>query len=211
MKTAYIADNQFITAKGIAILLQKNGFENQSITSNKAELIQRLKSQNNAIVVLDYTLFDFNSGEEIIILSHRFPNAYWVLFSTTLSRQIIRQLYFAIPHIAFISKEATENDYNLALQNIIKQKKYTSPNYTEILLQQIEKEQQNLTQTETEVLIAIATGQTTKEIAEKRNLSTHTIVTHRKNIFRKIEVNNLHEATKYAIRAGLINLTEYYI
>jgi len=36
-------------------------------------------------------------------------------------------------------------------------------------------------------------------------------MTHRKNIFRKIEVNNVHEATKYAIRAGIVDMTEYYI
>jgi len=36
-------------------------------------------------------------------------------------------------------------------------------------------------------------------------------MTHRKNIFRKIKVNNVHEATKYAMRAGIVNLAEYYI
>ena len=37
------------------------------------------------------------------------------------------------------------------------------------------------------------------------------IMTHRKNIFRKLEVNNVHEATKYALRAGLVDSAEYYI
>jgi len=54
-------------------------------------------------------------------------------------------------------------------------------------------------------------GMTTKEIAEKRISSFHTVNTHRKNIFRKLEVNNVHEATKYALRAGLIDSAEYYI
>jgi len=52
---------------------------------------------------------------------------------------------------------------------------------------------------------------TTKEIAEKRFSSFHTINTHRKNIFRKLGVNNVHEATKYALRAGLVDSAEYYI
>ena len=56
----------------------------------------------------------------------------------------------------------------------------------------------NLTKTETEILKDIALGMTTKEIAEKRISSFHTINTHRKNIFRKLGVNNAHEATKYA-------------
>ena len=68
-----------------------------------------------------------------------------------------------------------------------------------------------LTKTEAEILIDIAQGMTTREIAEKRFSSFHTINTHRKNIFRKLGVNNVHEATKYAFRAGLIDAAEYYI
>jgi len=51
----------------------------------------------------------------------------------------------------------------------------------------------------------------TKEIAYEKNLSFHTVNTHRKNIFRKLGVNNVHEAIKYAFRAGLIDIMEYYI
>ena len=50
-----------------------------------------------------------------------------------------------------------------------------------------------------------------KEIAAERTSSVHTIITHKKNIFRKLEVNNVYEATKYALRAGLVELVEYYI
>ena len=68
-----------------------------------------------------------------------------------------------------------------------------------------------LTATEKQILAAIASGKTTKEIAQERYVSTHTVVTHRKNIFRKIQVNNIHEATKYAVKAGLIDLVDYFI
>ena len=74
-----------------------------------------------------------------------------------------------------------------------------------------EVERVKLTKTEMEVLRDIALGLTTKEIAEKRFSSFHTINTHRKNIFRKLNVNNIHEATKYALRAGMVDAAEYYI
>ncbi|WP_456107024.1 response regulator transcription factor, partial [Prevotella sp.] len=74
-----------------------------------------------------------------------------------------------------------------------------------------EKESVKLTKTEIEVLKDIALGMTTREIAEKRISSFHTINTHRKNIFRKIGVNNVHEATRYAMRTGLVDAAEYYI
>lgn len=83
----------------------------------------------------------------------------------------------------------------------------------EVLLapKQEEQEKINLTKTEIEILKDIALGMTTKEIAEKRFSSFHTVNTHRKNIFRKLGVNNVHEATKYALRAGLVDSAEYYI
>ena len=69
----------------------------------------------------------------------------------------------------------------------------------------------NLTVTEREILKLMALGKTTKEIAAERFLSVYTVMTHRKNIFRKLEVNNVHEATKYALRAGIVDVVEYYI
>ena len=76
---------------------------------------------------------------------------------------------------------------------------------------QTTQEENRLTPTETEILRDIALGLTTREIAEKRFSSFHTVNTHRKNIFRKIGVNNVHEATRYALRAGLVDSAEYYI
>lgn len=76
---------------------------------------------------------------------------------------------------------------------------------------QTTQEENRLTPTETEILRDIALGLTTREIAEKRYSSFHTVNTHRKNIFRKIGVNNVHEATRYALRAGMVDSAEYYI
>ncbi len=50
-----------------------------------------------------------------------------------------------------------------------------------------------------------------KDMAKYAFSSFHTVNTHRKNIFRKLGVNNVHEATKYALRAGLVDSAEYYI
>jgi DNA-binding CsgD family transcriptional regulator len=57
----------------------------------------------------------------------------------------------------------------------------------------------------------VANGMTAKEIALKKNLSIHTINTHRKNIFKKLAVNNVSELIIVAIKAGWIDNIEYYI
>ena len=50
-----------------------------------------------------------------------------------------------------------------------------------------------------------------EKVGLNSEMSFHTINSHRKNIFRKLGVNNVHEATKYAMRAGIVDLAEYYI
>ncbi len=68
-----------------------------------------------------------------------------------------------------------------------------------------------LTSTEREILRLIALGHSVKEIAAMRCNSEYTISTHKKNIFSKLGVTNAHDATKYALRTGIIDLVEYYI
>jgi len=73
------------------------------------------------------------------------------------------------------------------------------------------KKPDQLTASEKNILYWIALGKTTKEIAVEKNLSFHTVNAHRRNIYRKLGVNSVNEATRYALQAGLIDLMEYYI
>ena len=111
-------------------------------------------------------------------------------------------------------KECTKEEIEAALQYTIRSERFICNRITNLLLSKkttAEKQEKVLTGTEQEILKLIALGKTTKEIASERISSMHTIITHRKNIFRKLAVNNVHEATKYALRAGIIDSAEYYI
>ena len=113
-------------------------------------------------------------------------------------------------------KDCTKEEITSALKEAIKGNRYICNYVSNILLDRNKQTQdhhskQVLTATEQEILKEMALGKTTKEIAAIRYVSVHTIMTHRKNIFRKIEVNNVHEATKYAMRAGIVDMAEYYI
>jgi DNA-binding NarL/FixJ family response regulator len=57
---------------------------------------------------------------------------------------------------------------------------------------------------EVEIIRLIAQGYTTKEIADKLFLSTHTIVTHRKNIMRKLGINNTASLVIYAVQENIV-------
>jgi DNA-binding NarL/FixJ family response regulator len=59
---------------------------------------------------------------------------------------------------------------------------------------------------EREVLQLVAEGKSTREIADKLNLSAKTIETHRMHIMDKLDLHTVAALTKYAIREGLIPL-----
>ena len=183
-------------------------------TDDKTELIEQLKQHGDAVVVLDYTLFDINDVDELEILYQRFPLVQWVLFSVDLSPDFVRRIIAVSPRFSILLKESPMQEIRECLQYAGGRQRYICQRIAELLLapqQSRVDEEVKLTPTETEILKDIALGLTTKEIAEKRFSSFHTVNTHRKNIFRKLSVNTVHEATKYALRAGLVDSAEYYI
>lgn len=182
-------------------------------TEDKAELMLALKDNDDTVVVLDYTSFDINDADELLILQQRFSHTRWLLFSEDLSADFVRVLIASSMQFSILLKESSMSEIKEAMKFCIHGNRYICQRMTEVLLapSQDVEEKINLTKTETEILKDIALGMTTKEIAEKRFSSFHTVNTHRKNIFRKLNVNNVHEATKYALRAGLVDTAEYYI
>ncbi|MDY6258685.1 MAG: LuxR C-terminal-related transcriptional regulator, partial [Bacteroidales bacterium] len=62
----------------------------------------------------------------------------------------------------------------------------------------------DLTKRETAVLIEVARGLTNKEIAEKMNVSVHTVISHRKNIMHKTGIKSVAGLTVYAMLNNLI-------
>lgn len=65
-----------------------------------------------------------------------------------------------------------------------------------------------LTPREQEVVVAVVKGLTNKEIADTLFLSTHTIITHRRNIARKLNIHSPSGLTIYAIMNKLVTLDE---
>ena len=182
-------------------------------TEDKAELMLALKDNDDTVVVLDYTSFDINDADELLILQQRFTHTRWLLFSEDLSADFVRVLIASSMQFSILLKESPMSEIKEAMKFCIHGNRYICQRMTEVLLAPAHdvEEKINLTKTETEILKDIALGMTTKDIAEKRFSSFHTVNTHRKNIFRKLNVNNVHEATKYALRAGLVDTAEYYI
>lgn len=117
-------------------------------------------------------------------------NVHFIAFCLSLTDTLLLRYYDSKIHII---------DTALEIENVI----------IETLALDINSmEEQLLTPREKEVVIAVVKGLTNKEIAEEMYLSTHTIITHRRNIARKLNIHSPAGLTIYAILNKLVKLED---
>ncbi|MDR0421569.1 MAG: response regulator transcription factor [Proteiniphilum sp.] len=214
MRTFIIADNQDITRVGvISVLDSQYGDCRRETAGNCCELLALLRCFPESVVILDYTLFDFVSVNQLLNMMWGAKGAAWILFSDELEVHFLRQVLLVDPAVSVVMKQNPLQNIIDAVDCAVYGKTYLCDVAVSVLEDRVplKKIRDCLTASEKGILREIALGKTTKVIAFEKNLSFHTVNTHRRNIFRKLAVNNAHEATKYALQAGLIDLMEYYI
>lgn len=69
-----------------------------------------------------------------------------------------------------------------------------------------DKREESLTVREKEVIVCIVNGMSNKQIADNLCVSTHTVITHRRNISTKLQIHSTAGLTIYAIANKLIDI-----
>ena len=217
MRNFILCDNQDMTRFGFEQLVRSLGLSGEFyFSATKADLMNQLIRNSESVVLFDYTRFDFVSVDELTILQLRFPKVDWIVFSDELSNDFVRSLVFNTQNFSVLLKDSSLDEIKSCIREVQRANRFICNRIGNMLLDNPKSMdklplQDVLTATEKGILKEIAMGKTTREIATLRFVSVHTIMTHRKNIFRKLEVNNVHEATKFAMRSGLVDMAEYYI
>lgn len=211
-----IADSQYLTAESLKKLIDSiKGCIYSGRVDTYADLNRMLRSRNAGLLIIDYRLNDFEDIEDLHKVILEYPNMVILIIANHLcNHEIIYLTKVGINNIVY--KTAGPEEINLAINATIKKKKYFSGEVLDLLVRNTRTrneiyESVNLTQSEKDIIRLIADGLTTKEIAVKKHISFHTVTTHRKNIFRKLNVNNASELLMHAVRGGLIDHIEYYI
>lgn len=101
---------------------------------NKAELIQQLRLHPEAVVILDYTLFDFTGADELIVLHERFKTADWLLFSDELSVGFLRQVLFSSMAFGVVLKDNSKEEILTALQCASRKERFICNHVSNLLL-----------------------------------------------------------------------------
>lgn len=218
MKNYILADNQDITRAGLISFIRELTEGKEDDVSvfeavNYKELLSLLREYHKSVVVVDYSLFDFSSKNHFLNIKSGAKGSSWLLFTDEPEAHFLRQLLQSDPAISVVLKNSSKDQIMDALATAADDEVYWC-DFAESVMKSrvpVTKVPDKLTASENNILREIALGKTTKEIAVEKNLSFHTVNAHRRNIYRKLGVNSVNEATRYALQAGLIDLMEYYI
>ncbi len=99
-------------------------------------------------------------------------------------------------------------DDTLSIYDSVEQLKDKLDKLFDSLANKDSDEQSALSAREKEIITCVVRGLTNKEIAQVLFLSTHTVISHRRNIARKLEIHSTAGLTVYAIMNKLIEIDE---
>lgn len=211
LKVLY-AENQPLSIEGLRhILLDSNITENFHYVSKSDLIDSGIIAYEPDLLVIDYSQKDFFSISDIEKITKNYPSINILVISNDTSVSRISQV-LELGVQGFITRDSDLDEILLAIKKINRGEKYFCSKITEIIIKNknynkvIYSSNNILTQREEEIVKNIARGKTNKQIAVLLGISHHTVHTHRKNVMKKLSVNNSTELALYAVDYGLIKL-----
>jgi two-component system response regulator NreC len=208
MKTRIvIVDDHDIVVQGLKLFLQSRpDVEIVGEATEPAEVLPCIEKTKPDLVIMDMDLPNSNGvllSREIF--SHN-PKTKVIIFSAHVEPHYVTEAINAGVS-GYLGKIHRCGELDAAVETVMKGQIYLCAEAASVLTGDYRKkscvEALRLTDREREVLKAIASGLSTKEIAANFGVSVKTIETNRQNIMKKLEVHSVAELTKYAIRQGL--------
>ncbi|RZJ48612.1 MAG: response regulator transcription factor [Flavobacterium sp.] len=195
-----IIDDHLIFLKGLKMLLEQDeNFEIIHAYNNYSDLIKNIKLQEPDLLITDISMPEINGIELSKMVRQAYPSIKIMVMSS------YSNMISAADVDGYLLKDT---DSELLIESIKKIVWHNEKIFHKDF-QTAEKYDFNksiVSKREKEIINFISKGFTTDEIAEKLCISKHTVETHRKNIFNKLQVNNIAALVKRSITLGLINV-----
>lgn len=198
-----ICEDHRIVYDGLELLLKNNkDFSIVGYAATGNELRPLLKSKKPDIVILDLNLPDID-GFTLLKEIRKESNNIKVLILTMYHDSFLIEKAESEGASAYLLKNSSNEELLSALGSVDSGRFFV----THTVQQEIDRkkmyrdrfaQKMKLTRRELEIVQRLARGLTSQEIADQLFLSLHTVETHRKNIFRKLEINNIADLVRFA-------------
>lgn len=161
------------------------------------------------VLVLDARLPGLSGVDILRRLNKQLKNTRVLVFSGYESPALVREMLEAGAH-GFIEKTAGLVEFKKGLETVANGGTYFGPGVAALLRNVVanntpEGSPDVLTDREREILKLVAESHSTREIAQKLEISVKTVDNHRTNLMRKLNLHDVASLTRYALETGLVH------
>jgi DNA-binding NarL/FixJ family response regulator len=178
------------------------------------ELIEQLRPN---VVLLDISLPELNGLEVALKVKQTHPDVRILFLSMHANEEYVAQA-LKLEVAGYLLKRATTGELEFAIRAARKGETFLSPAISKRVLSDYvgrleggrKKPRPNgaynrLTPRQREILQLIAEGYSTKEIAQKLEVSFNTVAVHRANLMDRLDIHDLAGLVRYAIQEGIVH------
>jgi two-component system, NarL family, response regulator len=165
--------------------------------------VQMFRTLRPDVVLMDLRLPGQTGIEATAAIISEFPLARLLVISNYDGDEDISQA-MAAGASGYLFKSIMEDELLNAIREVHAGKRYLPRNVSVRLRERTEPVR--LTQRENDILSMLGKGFSNKELAHVLGVSTDTVKTHLKNLFRKLNVSDRAEAVREAIHRGFLHL-----
>ena len=184
-----VLESSVIINEGLISLLSKFDSNVCFYNINDIEELNNCHLKYKIDIAIVNPLLLMNIKNEFLKFKRENNEIYYVAIVYSLSERALLEYYDEIIHI-------TDNHDNIFAK--LRSAREKNKELTNI--------REELTSREIDVLLQLLKGFSNKKIADKLNISVHTVISHRKNITEKTGIKSLPGLTIYAITQKLISL-----
>lgn len=212
--TILLVDDHKILRQGLWTLLAKEpDMEVLAEADDGRDAVRLARDLSPQVVIMDVGMPDLNGIEATRQVLQESPDTKVIALSMHADRRFVANMIKAGAS-GYLLKDSAFEELATAIRKVVAGKTYLSHEISHVLVKDYIQGGAGdeasvfsvLTPREREVLQLMAEGKTNRQIAETLCVSPKTVDTHRQQIMKKLEIHNIVELTKYAIREGLSSL-----
>jgi len=207
-----IADDHQLFLDGLRMLLSTTDqFDVVVEANNGRQALEAMSGTKVDLAVLDINMPELDGIDTAKSIRDNYPNVRILMLTMYNHDTFIKRLMRAGVD-GYILKENSQKELLAALETIASGKKYFAPEVTQAVMDSfnpsIKKtglDKVSLTKREMEVLQLVTQELTAQEIADRLFVSQSTVITHRKNIMRKLDARNTAGMVRIATELGWVS------
>lgn len=200
-----LADDHDLVRAGIrALLTSMKGVQVIAEVRDGNELLKVLESVLPDVVISDITMPGMDGITAVRQIRALYPDLKVIMLTMNDSAESIKRAVASGAN-GYVRKDAPDFELEMALRSVMSTGSYFGQGVAQRLLEPSEPAVENLlTERQVEILVMLARGKSSKEIAYDLGLSSKTVDVHRARIMERLNLDDVASLTLYAVRKGLV-------